>query len=55
MVDLKSSDKENAKLSVIWNMYINGSISGYNNYDVNRMVRGVDQVFEQSNYLFKQN
>lgn len=55
MVDLKSSDKENAKLSVIWNMYINGSISGYNNYDVNRMVRGVDQAFEQSNYLFKQN
>lgn len=55
MVDLKSSDKDNAKLSVIWNMYINGCISGYNNYDVNRMIRGVDQAFEQSNYLFKQN
>lgn len=43
--------KEGSKLNVVWNMYINGEVSGYRHFDSNRMQRGIDQAFHQSRYL----
>lgn len=54
MVDLTSSKGENEKLPVVWNMYINGDISGYKRFDCNRMIRGIDRAFAQSAYFKKQ-
>lgn len=54
MVDLKSTTKDQGQLSVVWNMYINGDVSGYRYFDSSRMLRGIDQAFNQSAYLNKQ-
>lgn len=51
MVDLTDRQEKGSKLNVVWNMYINGEVSGYRHFDSNRMQRGIDQAFHQSRYL----
>lgn len=51
MVDLTARQEKGSKLNVVWNMYINGEVSGYRHFDSNRMQRGIDQAFYQSRYL----
>lgn len=54
LVDLTVPKEKNSKLTVVWNMYINGESSGYRHFDSNRMQRGIDQAFRQSSYLKKE-
>lgn len=54
MVDLSTQEGEDSRLPVVWNMYINGDVSGYRRWDCSRMLRGIDRAFGQSVYLNKQ-
>lgn len=53
ILDLNAPEGEDKELPVVWNMYINGDVSGSVHFDCHRMVRGVNQAFEQSEYLGK--
>lgn len=55
LIDLTAPKGTEEKLPVVWNMYVNGDISGYMMFDSNRMIRGIDRAFMQSGYLKKQN
>lgn len=55
LINLNTPKGDDIKLPVVWNMYINGEASGSKFYDSNRMLRGIDQAFQQSVYLKKQN
>lgn len=55
MIDLNSPQGEDSKLPVIWNVYINGGLSGHAMYDSGRMLQGIDRAFEISPYLQKNN
>ncbi len=51
MVNLTSEKGTDKALPVVWNSYINGDVSGYTQYDADRLLRGIDQSFGQSPYI----
>ena len=53
MLDLAAPTGEDEELPVVWNAYIDGDLSGYRVFDLERMARGIDQAFEQSPYIQK--
>ena len=52
LVDLQSRLSETDKLTVVWNAYICGLLSG-NSLSMSRTLDGIDQAFSQSHYLSK--
>ena len=48
-----TSSTSSKKLTVVWNDYITGLLSGSSNLNLSRIVTAIDQSFEQSTYLKK--
>lgn len=52
MVDLTAAaSAEGKKLPVIWNSFISGLLRGGGSIDINKAAEGIEQAFEQSQYL----
>lgn len=52
LVDMKNRKVDTSKLTVVWNAYICGLLSG-NSLSMSRTVDGINQAFVQSDYLNK--
>lgn len=55
MVDLRSPEGEQQHLPVIWNNYINGWLTRYEEVDTELILRGIRQAFRQSEYVRSDN
>lgn len=53
MIDLKAPQGSDKKLPVIWNSYVSGMLTGYEKFDLNLAMRGINQSFIQSEYIQK--
>lgn len=53
MVDLSTSPSANRKLTVVWNSFLSGLLSGSDAFNMELTVRAINQSFVQSPYLVR--
>ena len=53
MVDLSTSPSADRKLTVVWNSFLSGLLSGSDAFNMELTVRAINQSFVQSPYLFR--
>ena len=53
MVDLSTSPSADRKLTVVWNSFLSGLLSGSDAFNMERTVRAINQSFVQSPYLVR--
>ena len=53
MVDLSTSPSADRKLTVVWNSFLSGLLSGSDAFNMELTVRAINQSFVQSPYLVR--
>lgn len=53
MVDLTSPEGKDSKIEVVWSAFIGGETGNYINRDMAKLKLGINQAFDQSEYLTK--